>query len=82
MVSRARCGRGVHRARRLPRVGVGEDGRWLPKGEAARWAMGRLDDPSVVGAALARRSDPAAPAPDPAGVAEVVGRAGAALAGG
>jgi len=59
-----------------------QDGRWLPKGEAARWAMGRLDDPSAVGAALARRSDPAAPAPDPAGVAEVVGRAGAALGGG
>jgi hypothetical protein len=56
------------------------EGRWLPKAEAARWAMGRLEDPSAVEAALARRSDPAAPPLDPAGVAAVVDRVGAVLA--
>jgi hypothetical protein len=41
-----------------------EEGRWLSKGEAAAWAIPRLDDPAPVLAALARRADPAAPQPD------------------
>src|SRR6478609_827024 len=42
--------------------------RWLSKGEAAAWAIARLDDPAPVIAALARRADPSAPAPDPAAI--------------
>ena len=35
--------------------------RWLSKGEAAAWAIARLDDPAPVIAALARRADPSVP---------------------
>jgi hypothetical protein len=50
--------------------------RWLSKGEAAAWAIPRLDDPSPVIEALARRADPSFPAPDPEAI---VRRARAAL---
>ena len=53
-----------------------QEDRWLSKGEAAAWAIARLDDPAPVIAALARRVDPSAPAPDPS---EIVSRALAAL---
>jgi hypothetical protein len=46
------------------------------KGEAAAWAIARLDDPAPVIAALARRVDPSVPAPDPEAT---VSRARAAL---
>jgi PAS domain S-box-containing protein len=48
------------------------DGRWLSKGEAAGWAMARLDDPAPVADALRRRVDPAAPGPAPAGAAALI----------
>jgi hypothetical protein len=58
----------------------GVDGRWLSKGDAARWAAGRLDDPSPVAKALARRADPAAPGPTPAEIAGVLDRVERVLA--
>jgi PAS domain S-box-containing protein len=48
------------------------DGRWLSKGEAAAWAMARLDDPAPVADALRRRADPAAPGPGGAAAAALV----------
>jgi hypothetical protein len=57
------------------------EGRWLVKGEAARRAAGRLEDPGPVLAALAHRDDPAQPPPGPAGVAAVLARVEPALAG-
>jgi hypothetical protein len=57
-----------------------EDGRWLPKGAAARWAMARPGDPATVAAALARRSgSPAAPPPEPERVAALLDRVEAVL---
>ncbi|HEY6887848.1 MAG TPA: aminoglycoside adenylyltransferase domain-containing protein [Solirubrobacter sp.] len=44
------------------------EGRWLSKGDAAAWAVARLDDPAPVAKALARRADPAEPAPSAAEV--------------
>ncbi len=41
------------------------DGVWRSKGDAARWARGRLPDPGPVDRALARRSDAAATPPTP-----------------
>jgi hypothetical protein len=41
------------------------DGRWLSKGEAAAWALARLDDPAPVAEALRRRTDTTAPGPAP-----------------
>lgn len=51
---------------------VTED-RWLSKGDAASWAAAQLADPAPIARALARRADPAAPAPSAADVAAVVG---------
>jgi hypothetical protein len=39
------------------------DGRWLSKRAAATWAAARLEDPSPVQRALARRAHPVAPGP-------------------
>jgi hypothetical protein len=39
------------------------EGRWLSKGDAAAWAAARLADPTPIAKALARRADPAEPAP-------------------
>ena len=41
------------------------DGLWRSKGDAARWARGRLPDPGPVDRALARRGDATAPPPTP-----------------
>ena len=41
------------------------DGVWRSKGDAARWARGRLPDPGPVDRALARRGDPTATPPTP-----------------
>ena len=70
LVPRAR--RGTGGARRVPGVGVGDDGRWLSKGEAADWATARIDDPSPVTAALHRRADPTRPDPRPAEAAALI----------
>lgn len=51
-----------------------ETGRWLSKGEAARWAA----DP-VAAAALAARTDPAAAGPTPEAVASILDRVGRRL---
>ncbi len=51
------------------------DGAWYSKGEAARWAQVRLDDPTPVVEAAARRPVPVA------GRQAVVARAQAALSG-
>jgi hypothetical protein len=57
-----------------------KQGRWLSKGEAARWAAARLEHPAVVEASLVRRADATAPAPDPAAVAALVAVVRRALA--
>jgi Domain of unknown function (DUF4111) len=57
----------------------GAEGRWLSKGEAAAWAIARVDDPEGVTMALTRRADPSAPAPSDAHVEAVLARAYAAL---
>src|SRR4051794_40930440 len=46
--------------------------RWLSKGDAAAWAVARLDDPASVAKALACRADPAEPPPSAAEVDAVV----------
>ena len=51
-----------------------QTGRWLSKGEAARWA----DDP-IATAALAARADPSAAGPTPEEVASILGRVGRQL---
>jgi hypothetical protein len=56
------------------------DGRWRSKGESARWARGRLDDPGPVDRALAAR-DGGGAAPGAADVEAVLARARAALDG-
>jgi hypothetical protein len=56
-----------------------EDGRWLSKGDAARWADAR-GHAAVVRAALARRADPTASAPDPDAVAALLAAVRRALA--
>ncbi|MDA0160890.1 DUF4111 domain-containing protein [Solirubrobacter ginsenosidimutans] len=48
------------------------EGRWLSKGDAAAWAVARLEHPAPVAKALARRADPAEPAPSAAEVDAVV----------
>ncbi len=48
------------------------DGRWQSKGDAASWAMARLDDPTPVADALRRRADAAAPGPAPAAAARLI----------
>jgi len=57
------------------------DGRWRSKGEAAAWAVARLDDPSAVAAALIARADPSAPGPMEADTAALLGRVGQLLYG-
>jgi hypothetical protein len=54
-----------------------QTGRWLSKGEAARWA--REHDREAIGAALAARADPAAPGPNPEQVERVLNAAERAL---
>ncbi len=54
-----------------------QTGRWLSKGEAARWA----DDP-IATAALAARADPSAAGPTPEEVASILVRVGRHLEGG
>jgi hypothetical protein len=56
------------------------DALWRSKADAARWARGRLDDPSAVDRALRVRERPGGPAPDEAGVRAVLGAARTALA--
>jgi Domain of unknown function (DUF4111) len=55
------------------------NGRWLSKAEAARWACERLDDPTAVTLALARRNDPTLPPLTPSQVGPVVRRAELAI---
>jgi hypothetical protein len=56
-----------------------DEERWLSKGDAAAWAAARLDDPTPIAKALARRADPAEPAPTEADVEAILQRADAAL---
>jgi hypothetical protein len=55
--------------------------RWLSKGDAAAWAVARLDDPGPVVKALANRADPEAAGPTPAEAAAVVDRVARLLGG-
>jgi hypothetical protein len=55
------------------------DGRWLTKAEAAAWAGERLDDPTPVTLALARRCDAALPPLTTSQVDPVVARAELAI---
>lgn len=50
------------------------EGRWLSKGDAAAWAVSRLDDPAPVVAALAKRADPEATGPAPDAAAALLDR--------
>jgi hypothetical protein len=56
-----------------------DTGRWLPKGAAAGWATGRLEDPEPVRRALALRADATAPPLGAEAVAAVMARVEAAL---
>jgi aminoglycoside adenylyltransferase-like protein len=49
-----------------------EEGRWRSKGDAAAWAAARLADPAPIAKALARRADPAEPAPTDADVEAIL----------
>jgi hypothetical protein len=48
--------------------------RWLSKGDAAAWAAAQLADPGPIAKALARRTDPAMPAPTRTEAAAVLDR--------
>jgi len=65
---------GPHPREVLPELAWTQTGRWLSKGEAARWA----DDP-IATAALAARADPSAAGPTPEEVASILGRVGRQL---
>jgi Domain of unknown function (DUF4111) len=56
-----------------------EEDRWLSKGDAAAWAAARVPDATPIAKALARRADPAEPAPTDADVEVIVERADAVL---
>jgi aminoglycoside adenylyltransferase-like protein len=55
------------------------DGRWRSKGDSARWAAARLDDPGPVLRALELRDGAAGAPPSDGEVAELLGRARRAL---
>jgi hypothetical protein len=57
------------------------EGRWLSKGDAATWAVERLDDPAPVVKALAKRADPEAAGPASDEAAALVARVRGLLAG-
>ncbi len=55
------------------------DGRWLSKGDAAKWAKERLDDPAPVTLALARRQNASSKPLGPRDVNAITERAEAAI---
>jgi hypothetical protein len=57
------------------------EGRWLSKGDAAAWAVERLDEPAPVVKALAKRADPEAAGPASDEAAALVARVRGLLAG-
>ena len=57
------------------------DGRWLSKGDAATWAVERLNDPAPVVKALAKRADPGAAGPASDEAAALVAHVRGLLAG-